>query len=426
MFDLILTRSRPRNNVIAPTQDGKSLTIGAAVAIVAAATPEKFSILAPSEKKAGIIMSYIIDFVTQSPILCSQLELNVDEKLDRLRRERSRRHLTFLNGGGVQTLTLDAKNGKRNLEAVMGFGAKNIIADEAGLIDDVLWSTVMRMMGGYAYDETFLLKIGNPFYNNHFRRSAENPDYNQVKLTWRDSIADHAAGFHGFDPKFIEEMRGEPLFDVFYDCEFPDKGAVDADGYRAMGLDDLVKWVKSLPVERNGRPRLGCDIGGGGDLNVYVLRWDNVAIVIATNSATNTMVNVSEIMDLVDRFKIRWTDVNIDDIGVGRGVVDRLKEKNCYANGVAVGNRARQNTRYSNLRTELAFLAQKWLTRDDTVVVEDPTLKKQLAWLKFKADSDKLLTLEPKADLKKRTGKSPDHLDAFMLTFYEPPAVGII
>ena len=36
------------------------------------------------------------------------------------------------------------------------------------------------------------------------------------------------------------------------------------------------------------------------------------------------------------------------------------------------------------------------------------------------------MKIEPKIDLKKSTGKSPDFAEAIMLTFYEPPFVGVI
>jgi hypothetical protein len=50
---------------------------------------ERFTILAPSEKKAQIIMGYIIDHAFDSPMITQQLELDNDVSLDRLRRERS-------------------------------------------------------------------------------------------------------------------------------------------------------------------------------------------------------------------------------------------------------------------------------------------------------------------------------------------------
>jgi len=413
-----------RVNVIAPTQDGKSLTIASAVTCVAALRPEKFTILAPSEKKADIVMAYIRDFATQHPLIYTQLELDKNEVLDRLKRERSRRHLTFKKGGGVQTLTLDARNSKRCIEAAMGFGSKNIIQDEASLIGDNLHSTVMRMLGGYKYSESFLLKIGNPFYRNHFYRSANDAKYKQIYHNYKHSLADNKAGYHGFDKEFIEEMKNEAFFDVYYDCLFPPEDKIDERGFRQLVVSSDLHFKEVKPV---GEPMLGADIGGGGDYNVYVVRWDNLAKITAYNKSNDTMVNVSEIERIIKKYNIKPENVNIDDIGVGRGVVDRLKEKKLRVNGVSVGAKSKQ-IKYANLKAELYWLCSIWLKDNylEDFKINYTSVWQQLTWIKYKVNSDKQIGIEPKADLKKRTAKSPDFADAFMLTFYKKPTAGII
>ena len=118
--------------------------------------------------------------INDSNIFLNSLELDQNTSLDRLRRERSRNHITFTSGGGIQTLTLDARNAKRSLEATLGFGGNRLILDESSLIDDPLYSTVKRMAGGYAYRDTFLLEIGNPFYRNHFLRTWNQSNYKKI------------------------------------------------------------------------------------------------------------------------------------------------------------------------------------------------------------------------------------------------------
>jgi hypothetical protein len=394
---------------------------------VASTLPERFTILAPSDKKADIIMAYVRDFATQHRIISSQLELDKNDTLDRLRRERAKKHITFKRGGGVQTLTLDARNSKRNIEAAMGFGSKNIIEDEASLIEDTLHSTVMRMLGGYDYDKSFLLKIGNPFYNNHFRKSADNPKYNRIHLTYLDSLKDRGAGFHGFDPEFIEEMRQEALFDVFYECLFPREDEIDRDGYRQLlTLSDIKEGIVDRSLISK-IAKLGCDIGGGGDLNVYTIRIPGVgAFVVGSNRSRDTMTNVVEIENIVEKFGLFWSNVNIDDIGIGRGVTDRLKEKGYGVNGISVGGASKMPDKYMNLRAELFWEMGLELKRPEFVVEMDKKGVEQLSWIRFKVNSDKQIKIEPKEDLKKRTGKSPDFAESLMLTFYEPRFIGFV
>ncbi|MEQ9135746.1 MAG: hypothetical protein RLO51_11095 [Thalassobaculum sp.] len=425
LFETIFRRSHPRNNIIAPTQDGKSLTIAAATTLVSSALPERFTILAPNEKKADIIMAYVREFATQHPIISTQLELDRNDTLDRLRRERSKKNITFKRGGGVQTLTLDARNGKRSIEAAMGFGSKNVIEDEAGLIEDPLHATVMRMLGGYDYDKSFLLKIGNPFYNNHFKRSSFNPKYNRIHLTYRDSSQDREAGFHGFDPLFIEEMRDEAFFDVFYECQFPPEDTIDADGYRQLLTSQEIRQGQVDRSLVKPTAKLGCDIAGGGDLNVYTLRNldPHFAFVAGSNRSGDTMTNVTEIEKIVEEFGLEWSNVNLDDIGIGRGVSDRLKEKGYEVNGVSVGSASSNPARYSNLKAELYWELRKKV-KDPAFFLEEHKGWEQLTWIRYKVNSDKQIKVEDKQSLKKRKGKSPDFAESLMLTFFEPPFVG--
>lgn len=313
IFETIYLKTDPRNQIIAPTQYGKSLTVALGVLCRAVAFGKKFTILAPSEKKAQIIMQYIIDHAFDVPAFTKLLELEETVSLDRLRRERSRNHLTFKGGGGIMTLTLDARNGKRSIEAAMGFGGNRLILDESSLIDDTLYSTVKRMLGGYPYEDTFLLEIGNPFYRNHFYRTWNTERYNKLFIDYHIGLAEGR-----YSEEFIEEMRDEAFFSVFYECKFPDEDAVDEYGYRQLLTnEDLNKAFTYDDISKNGSLYLGADIGGGGDYNVFVLRNDNHAWIEAMNRSNDTMSNVSEILRILEQYpNLEPEHVFIDDIGI--------------------------------------------------------------------------------------------------------------
>lgn len=444
LFDSIVYRDYDRVNVVAPTQDGKSLTIAVAVTLVAAIAGERFTIIAPSQKKADIIMKYIIEFAVEAPLIRTQLQLDNTKNLERLKRERSKQNITFLRGGGVQTLTLDAKNASRSHEAAMGFGAKNIIADESGLVSDKLWSTVLRMLGGDFKDDKrkkLLVKIGNPFYDNHFKRSSESPRYFQISHNYKDSIRDYEAGFYGYSPEFMDEARDEPLFEILYECKFPTDEEIDEKGYRQLVLDNEIGIIPSLNYQDDvnkvsyvplGKPKLGCDIGGGGDYNVFCVRWLNIAMFIKWNKSDDTMSNVTVIEDLVKEFGIAWSDVGIDDIGIGRGVTDRLREKGYAVNGVTAGAKAstkKKQKRFANAKAELYWATREWIKRGGktvSCVIGSEEKAKQIKVMKYKVNSDRCIIIEPKSELKKRTKKSPDFAEALMITFYKPAPIFII
>lgn len=415
LFDLILYKEQLRSQLIMPTQYGKSLTVAIAVLMRAITKNERFTILAPSEKKAGIIMGYLIDHVFDQTFFLERLELDAQTKLDKLRRERSRDNLTFKGGGGVKTLTLDSRNGKRSIEAAMGFGGNRLILDESSLVDDVLYATVKRMLGGFPYHDTFLLEIGNPFYRNHFYRTWHSDRYYKLFVDYRIALKEGR-----YNEEFIEEMREEAFFDVFYECKFPDEDEIDERGYRVLVTNDQLDkaWVDTA-VDRVDGIKLGVDVGAGGDENVYVLRTPEAAWVESHNRSNDTMTNVTEVQRIMDEYGVKSEDVFIDDIGIGRGVSDRLTEMGYAVNGVSVGGKPQDETKYKNIKAEAYWNTRMWLMSGGKLLRNDKF--RQLAQIKYKTSTDKVLQIEPKEELKKRTGKSPDFADALSLTFVQPP-----
>ncbi len=419
IFDLIVTRHKPRNQIIAPTQYGKSLTVGLGILTAAVADGERFTVLAPSEKKAGIIMNYVIEHSFDNPIFTNQLELEETVSLDRLRRERSRTHLTYKSGGGVMILTLDSRNSKKSIEAAMGFGSKNIILDESSLIDDPLYATVKRMLGGYPYNETFLLEIGNPFYRNHFYRTWNDDNYNKLFIDYRIGLEEGR-----YSPEFIEEMRKEAFFDVFYECKFPDEDTVDEHGYRVLITNDELDacFTENITNDKDKPLYLGIDVGAGGDENVFVLRNSDYAWVESSNRSNDTMTNVTEVERILEENpNLKPENVFIDDIGIGRGVSDRLKEKGLAINGVSVGERAQDTSKYKNIKAEAYWGTRMWVKAGGKL--HRHNMFRQITNIKYKVSTDKVLQIEPKEELKRRTGKSPDYAEALMLTFTPPPPI---
>jgi len=410
--ELIMFNLFRRNQVIAPTQYGKSMTVAQATLLRITSSDEKFVILAPSEKKTQIIMGQFIDHCFDDRLFVERLELDKSETLDRLRRQRSRTHMTFKGGGGVMTLTLDARNKKRSLEAAMGFGGNRIILDESSLIDDSLYATVKRMLGGYPYNDQFLLEIGNPFYRNHFHRTWHSDRYNKIFIDYHIGLEEGR-----YSPEFIEEMREEAFFDIFYECLFPEADYIDEKGYRFLVTDEEVEGAfieKEPDVEI--KLKLGVDIGGGGDYNVYVLRNRKEAWVESKNRSNDTMTNVNEVERILKKYPtLDATDVYIDDIGVGRGVTDRCIEKGFAVNGVSVGKEPVDQTRYKNIKAENFWKGRVWL-KGGGKLIKNPGFR-QINWIKYKVSTDKVVQIEPKEELKKRTGKSPDYAEAWMLTF---------
>ena len=109
--------------------------------------------------------------------------------------------------------------------------------------------------------------------------------------------------------------------------------------------------------------------------------------------------------------------IAVDVIGIGAGVVDRLLELQYPAIGINVAESASISDRYLRLRDELWFAARDWLKGGDVSMARDDALAADLTAPTYSITSAGKLAVEPKAETKKRLGRSPDRADAFVMTF---------
>lgn len=434
IFAAIVFRFSKRVEIICSTQYGKTLWVALAAIIVACIQGEIIAIVAPTNEKAKLLMRYFIDHLGDDVLFHGKLEINT--KLERLKQEESKERIILQNGGGIFVVSAQQRNAKKSIEAAMGQGAKIVVGDEFCLIEDNTEATIFRMIGGKGPD-AFYCKIGNPFYiappNSHFKETWDNPTYEKIFIDYHVALAEGR-----YTPEFIEEAKKRPLFDILFACEFPPEDTIDSRGYRKLVLSDWIKYGITLErvqqlmakeIEEKGKltikPKLGCDIGAGGDWNTYVLRWGKFMVLAGANQSSDTMTNVAEIERIVEENMIDWEDVNIDDIAVGKGVYDRLRERDRPVTGVTAGEPAGDSETFMNMKAELYWELRKWIMRDDVRMDERPEWT-QLTWILYKVNSEKKVKIEPKEDLKKRTNKSPDYAEGAMLTFAERDFVGLV
>lgn len=142
-------------------------------------------------------------------------------------------------------------------------------------------------------------------------------------------------------------------------------------------------------------------------------------------------------MELAGRIKLEYDqtplwlrplEINVDAIGIGAGVVDRLRQLKLPARGINVSESpaAVNIDTYANLRAELWFKMGKWFAGRDVKLpgtYEKPESKaddlvSELTAVKYKyRPASGKLAAESKDDMKKRGMRSPDLADALMLTF---------
>lgn len=415
IWNTILYKKHRRNQIMTTTQYGKSETVSMAVVLRAITYKENWLILAGDQNKTDIIMGKCITHLFDNPALESQIDYTGIDNKERLKFQRSREKINFINGGSIKTLTADARNRKRVKESLAGQGARNIVQDESALIPDDLQAMVMRMLGGF--QDSFLLKIGNPFYRNHFLNSWHSDRYHKIKIDYHQALQEGR-----LSQDFIEEMRPLPFFDVLYGVEFPSSDEMLTGGYRRLITDEQLENAMTDEPSREGHPKLGVDIAGTGtDRSCYVIRWDNTLEIIESNNIADTMQQVPRIEDYKEQYGIEDRNIAIDTGGLGQGVGDRLHERDIWTNNIMFGQSAPDHTRYKNMRAYMYYELKRWIENGGRLARNDSWY--ELLSVNYKTDSERKFIIQPKEELKKIMRElglsvtSPDVADAAALTF---------
>lgn len=406
----ILKRFPKRNHIMTFTRYGKSHTVGVAVLMRAITHAEKWAIVAPSTSKAMIIMKIIIDHCYDHEMFRSQLDMDEQAK-DKLRREVSKKRITFKGGGEIYVLSADNRNKLQAGETLMGFGAPNVIIDESSLIDDDIYSKIKRMLGDQK--DNFLLEIGNPFYRNHFFKSSINDLYNKIVIDWRQGISEGRV----FD-SFIDEMRDEANFGVLYDCLFPEEESV-VDGWSLLFPEKMIKEAQRKENPNiYGERRLGVDIARGGDYSIWVLRTENFAEVLVKTLTPNTMDAIGITRDLMDKYDIIEENVYLDATGMGSSTYDRFIESGLNINGRNMSESALDKEKYINIRAEAYTRAAKWIKQGGTLKTNSDWM--ELCDMRYQLRSSGKIKMISKEQLLKNGIHSPDTADALIMTFTSP------
>lgn len=425
IFDAIFYKQSPtgqkRIHIMTHTQYGKSDTVSMAVLTRAATFPEKWAIVAPSQPKARIITGYLIKHIFDNEFTMSRFKIKEGESIDAIRRERNKNRLTFDIGnnqiGEVFILSAESRltSGEDVGNSLMGFGAPNVVMDEAALISDEADAKAMRMVGGFTNLGTdFVVKIGNPFTRGHFLQAREDPAYYKINVNWQRGIIEKR-----LTQKFIDEMKKKPYFGVLYDNKFPDSDDIDARGWTQMISEDDIEraMVKDgEEVKHVGERRIGNDVArGGANYTVWALRSMNYMEVLAKSKQDNLTEIAGQTLFLMREKSVVPENVFIDDVGVGGGAVDPLHYENKNVRGVNVGMVALEPSRFVNIRAEAYWRFREWIKRGGRLSVDDEWY--QLCKIKYKPDSKGRLRVMSKDEMRANGIDSPDVADAGMLTF---------
>ena len=111
----------------------------------------------------------------------------------------------------------------------------------------------------------------------------------------------------------------------------------------------------------------------------------------------------------------RPSEVLVDSIGLGSGVVDRLRELDLPVRGINVSESPSMGDTYMNLRSELWFKAKAFLEERSCKIPKDDQLLSELTSVRYSFTSSGKMKAESKDEMRKRGLGSPDLADSFCL-----------
>jgi hypothetical protein len=305
-------------------------------------------------------------------------------------------------------------------EAFQGFHADHMLflVDEASGVEDIIFETGE---GAMSTPGAKTIMAGNPtrtsgYFFDAFHKMRDR--WSRFKVGCADSslvAADYAADMA---KRYGSESN---IYKVRVLGEFPEsEDDVVIPLYLAeAAINREVELVKSM------RPVWGLDVARfGDDRSALAKRQGNHLFEVKSWHGLDLMQTVGRVADefLDTELDERPGEILVDVIGLGAGVVDRLRELNLpdvSIRGINVGEARSQDAkdRYMRLRDELWFRLRDWLDAGDCRLPDDDELIAELTGLKFTYTSSGKLQVEAKSDAKKRGIRSPDLADAAVLTF---------
>ena len=363
-------------------------------------------------------MRYFIEHLGDSPLFYELLDANT--KLERLRQEENKERIILRNGGGIFTISANVSNSLKSAESAMGLGCKNVIQDESGLIPDDVEATVYRMIAGQG-DDAFYGKLGNPFYRNHpythFYKSSLDPRYYKIFIDYKQGLAEGR-----YTEAFIEEARLKPQFDILFECLFPPEDAMDKKGWIPLLTESEIQQAmnNSENVKIFGEKTFGADVApGGGDRSSAIVRGANIAEIRYCSNGQDMMEFTGACLLLIKDEKINGNNIFIDSIGVGAGLLSRLREQGQTCVGINVAEKATDEKTFLNKKAEAYWRLRAWIKSGGKLRADERWL--EIAQIKYKAnESTGRMQIISKEQLRHYGIPSTDVAEALMLTFVEP------
>jgi hypothetical protein len=308
-------------------------------------------------------------------------------------------------------------------EALQGIHSDNVmlVADEASGVPEAVFEAAAGSMSGH---NAVTILLGNPvrstgyFYETHNRLKDEwftlHVNCEKSRRVSEEFVREMAMKYGEESNAYRVRILGEfPLSDDDTMIPF---SVVEQAMSRDLEVDEFAPMTYGVDVARFGSDKSAL-AKKKGNVIIDVKKWQGLDLMQLTGAIKNEY-DSEESID-------RPGAIYVDSIGLGSGVVDRLREMGLPAVGINVSESPAMKTAFVNLRAELWGKMKSWLEQRNCAIPKNDDLLAELTAPRYTFNSSGKLRVESKEEMKKRGLASPDLADACILTLAGDAAVGI-
>lgn len=324
-----------------------------------------------------------------------------------------RRYECLTTGSIIDLYATDDPGKAEGYHPISVNGMFAIIVDEAKSVSDEIFKSIGRCTGW-----THRLDVSSPgIPSGYFYREFTSSDKGITNI-WRKRVTYKDCG-HIREQEAVDSMN--LLGENFYRSAFLSEFVGDNDNV-IMTIEDVNDCVgkefdEEIKLTEGNNMFAGIDLASGGDETVVSIFKGNNQIALETMRERNAIDTVTKIISILDQYEIKGDNVNVDDGGLGRPMIDMLWEKGYNVNRV-LNQSASVNKLYGNKGAEIWFNFSRWVKDKKVSLLNDNKLITQLSSRRYtRAKLTGKIILESKEEIRKKNGYSPDRADATVLAF---------
>ena len=316
------------------------------------------------------------------------------------RKNESELYVEFTNGSVLKILGSDKP------DALRGPDWCGIVFDEFALMKREIWEEILRPVLTQNANRWAIFAFtpkGVNYAHELWVKSQEWPGWMRSMLKASESEL--------LEKGELEQARLETtdaLYNQEMECSWvsrEEKSMITSEMIDALDSNTLFHETEKSVV--------ACDPSEGGD-ECVIHAIHNTKILETIKLHENDSMKIAGTMvSLAYAHGIK--DYAVDDIGIGKGIKDRLAEQGHNVMGIRSSEAAFDTEHFYNRRTEMWWYVADLIKNKLCEPIKDFELKGQLVAPKYEViDSSGKIRLEPKKYTKDLLGRSPDNADAFI------------